>query len=257
MNVRSWMGDQDWREHDKSLGFDFAWRARWPQRALPLQNSHIFRLSLLLPAVAATNHVSAIATCSRGGSLGPRSVLLSTSTRRLQQQHNMFDIDAQAAKAVVTLEQLTNDATPTEGVPVEEGAKPDAKHTVHGLLGLKGEEISTASGQTTSQIRRDSAVVVHVGLCVPPYRCMLHEGPPHAAGAAAGHRICTSVSHDLTRCTLQVLLSCFPRRPVWGCQCHTAAASCWPSSAACRGGLRRCLSTLQLRGLASRSGTAR
>lgn len=58
----------------------------------------------------------------------------------------MFDIDAQAAKAVVTLEQLTNDATPTEGVPVEEGAKPEAKHRVHGLLGLKGEEISTASG---------------------------------------------------------------------------------------------------------------
>jgi sodium-coupled neutral amino acid transporter 10 len=53
----------------------------------------------------------------------------------------MFDIDAQCAKAIATLDQLTNAATPVEGVPAE-----DKQKHVHGTLTLKGDEISHAAG---------------------------------------------------------------------------------------------------------------
>ena len=59
----------------------------------------------------------------------------------LQPSTSMFDIDAQCAKAIATLDQLTNAATPVEGVPAE-----DKQKHVHGTLTLKGDEISHAAG---------------------------------------------------------------------------------------------------------------
>lgn len=53
----------------------------------------------------------------------------------------MLDIDAQCAKAIATLDQLTSSATPVEGVPAD-----DKNKHVHGTLTLKGDEISAAAG---------------------------------------------------------------------------------------------------------------
>lgn len=61
----------------------------------------------------------------------------------------MFDIDAQCAKAIATLDQLTSAATPVEGVPAE-----DKQKHVHGTLTLKGDEISHAAGTPCAESRQ-------------------------------------------------------------------------------------------------------
>ena len=55
----------------------------------------------------------------------------------------MFDLDAQCAKAIATLDQLSNRTTPVVGIPVVEEEKE--KH-VPGTLTLTGDEIGHAAG---------------------------------------------------------------------------------------------------------------